>query len=306
MTTTEKPPIYLLSFGEILWDVIEGQSHLGGAALNLAAHAARLGMEARLISCVGDDELGRRALSEASGLGVDASGVGTHPTSPTGTVQVRLVGGQPEYTILEPVAWDFIPEAPFPPGDAHQRPVDVVCFGTLAQRGSTSRQSLRALLDGLADTPAFYDVNLRQNFYTRDVIEWGLRRARVVKVNDTEAETLAQLLRNRAMTAPEFARAVRDHYGVEVALVTLGADGCLVADPDGVTHVPGQLVTVVDTVGAGDAFSAGFLSAWLRGHSPTEAAVIGNTLGSYVATQSGAVPPYSPELRALLGDLVTG
>jgi fructokinase len=154
--------------------------------------------------------------------------------------------------------------------------------------------------------PRFYDVNLRQNFFTRDVLEWGLRQAHVVKVNDAEASLLSEMLFGEAMAAPRFAQETHNTYGVQVVLVTLGADGCLVATPDGVTHVPGHPVAVVDTVGAGDAFSAGFLAAWLRGQSPPEAAAVGNTLGAYVAARRGAIPLYSDDLRRRLSDLIAG
>ena len=294
----------LISFGEILWDVIEGEFHLGGAALNLAAHASHLGMSALLVSCVGEDDLGRRAIHEARKMGVDVAGIGTQPDYPTGTVQVSLTCGQPEYTIHAPVAWDFITTASDGHGDLRSQHVDAVCFGTLAQRAPVSRQTLRDLLDSRSDIPSFYDVNLRQCYFTEDVLEWGFRRAQVVKVNNMEAHVIGRLLFEEELTSEAFARRLQDAYDVEVVLVTLGADGCLVASPSGIAHVNGHSVAVVDTIGAGDAFSAGFLSAWLRGHSPSRAAQIGNTLGAYVATRRGAIPEYSENIRALLRELV--
>ena len=286
----------IISFGEVLWDIIDGRPYLGGAPFNLAAHAAQLGMSARMISCVGDDALGRSALVEAAKLGVDMTGVmcGEHVT---GSVTVSLTdAGQPSYMIHEPAAWDFIelPASLLRSLGA----VDAVCFGTLAQRGPQSQSALRDLLEALPNTPAFYDVNLRQEFYTKEILEWSLNHANVVKVNDSEAIFLSEMLFGRPMTERQFASVLRSAYSMDVVLVTLGARGCLAADGTGVTHIQGRNIDVRDAVGAGDAFSAAFLATWLRHGSAAEAASYGNVLGAYVATQNGAVPEYSDEIRS--------
>ncbi|MEO7717317.1 MAG: carbohydrate kinase [Capsulimonas sp.] len=295
MTLNDAPT--LISFGEVLWDIIDGRPYLGGAPFNLAAHAARLGMNARMISCVGDDDLGRVAIVEAAKLGVDMTGVmcGEHAT---GSVTVSLSDvGQPSYTIHEPAAWDFIEL----PSDIRRAPstlkVDAVCFGTLAQRSPISQSALHDLLEALPDAPTFYDVNLRQEFYSKEIIEWGLHQANIVKVNDTEAIFLSRILFGREMSERQFANLLRSAYSMDVVLVTLGARGCLAADDTGVTHIQGRNITVRDAVGAGDAFSAAFLATWLRGGSAAEAASYGNVLGAYVATRNGAVPDYTDEIR---------
>jgi fructokinase len=300
MLSSHGQPLSLVSFGEILWDIIDGEAHLGGAALNLAAHASRLGIHARLVSCVGNDDFGRRALREASRFGVDIRGIASHPVYPTGLVTVQVKEGQPHYQIQGPAAWDFIGASN---SSSSYRDAAAVCFGTLAQRSPESRRALQSLLADVSDLPAFYDVNLRQDFFTRDLIEWGFNRASVVKVNDTESDILGRLLFGQAMSCREFAQAVARNYDVEVVLVTLGPDGCLVAMPNEVNHVPGHEITVVDTIGAGDAFSAGFLSSWLQGQSPLEAASIGNTLGAYTASQRGAIPEYTHQLLSQLSGL---
>ena len=281
----------LVAFGEILWDVIDGEAHIGGAPFNLAAHAVRCGLRAAAVSCVGDDELGRAALGVMARLGVDGRWTGVDRIHPTGTVTVTLAAGQPNYTIHEGVAWDFVQlsEEAFQ-ALASERP-RAFCFGTLAQRSEVSRQTLGRLLELFAFAEVFYDVNLRQAFWSGALVEEGLARATLVKVNDDEARVLGGLLFDGACGPEAFARAVLERHPARAVIVTLGADGCLVCErgKDAV-RCPGINVAVADTVGAGDAFSAAFLSAWLKGASAAEAAQAGNRRGAWVASQRGAVP----------------
>lgn len=286
----------LVAFGEILWDVINGEAHIGGAPFNLAAHAVRCGLRAATVSCVGDDELGKAALAEMERLGVDRRWTAPDTLRPTGTVTVRLAGGQPSYTIHEDVAWDFIQlsEAALQSLVA-ERP-RVICFGTLAQRCEVSRNTLFRLLERLAFTEVFYDVNLRQKFWSRAAVEASLKWATLVKVNDDEARVLGGLLFDGACEPEAFCGAVLQRYRVRAVIVTLGADGCLVCERGRVAvRVPGVKVDVVDAVGAGDAFSAAFLSAWLKGATAAEAATAGNRRGAWVASHSGAVPADDPD-----------
>ena len=281
----------LVAFGEILWDVIDGEAHIGGAPFNLAAHAVRCGVRAAAVSCVGDDQLGHAALAEMARLGVDGRWVGVDRDHPTGTVTVTLNEGQPNYTIRENAAWDFIqpPEAALLSlAEEHPR---VVCFGTLAQRSEVSRRTLFRLLDLFAFAEVFYDVNLRQAFWSGAMVEAGLSRATLVKVNDEEARVLGGLLFDGACEPEAFARAVLARHPVRVMIVTLGADGCLVCERNKErVRCSGLKVDVVDAVGAGDAFSAAFLAAWLRGSTAAEAAEAGNRRGAWVTSQRGAVP----------------
>ena len=282
----------LVAFGEILWDVIDGETHIGGAPFNLAAHAVRCGLRAAVVSRVGDDNLGRAALAEMDRLDVGRRWTAVDLLHPTGTVSVKLDGGQPTYTIHEGAAWDFIQTSEEALQTlAAERP-RAFCFGTLAQRSDVSRNTLFRLLDRFAFTEVFYDVNLRQKFWSGAVVAAGLERATLVKVNDDEARVLGGLLFSGACTPEAFARAVVDRYPVRAAIVTLGADGCLVCERDKVTakRCSGIRVKVVDTVGAGDAFSAAFLSAWLNGAGAAEAALAGNRRGAWVASRRGAVP----------------
>ena len=281
----------LVAFGEVLWDVIDGEAHIGGAPFNLAAHAVRCGLKAAAVSRVGDDALGRAALQEMARLRVDGRWTAVDGEHPTGTVTVTLKAGQPSYTIHEQVAWDFIqPSEEALLALAAERP-KAFCFGSLAQRNAVSRQTLFRLLDRFTGATVFYDVNLRQSYWSGPLVEAGLARATLVKVNDEEARVLGSLLFNGACEPEAFARAVLVRHPVKAVLVTLGADGCLVCERDREpVRCPGVQVDVVDAVGAGDAFSAAFLAAWLKGATSAEAAAAGNARGAWVASQRGAVP----------------
>ncbi len=274
----------VLAFGEVLWDVIDGVPHLGGAPFNLAAHAAKCGLRAAIVSAVGRDDLGRRAVAEARRLGVLTDFIAEHPTLPTGTVNVTLdTRGVPSYEIVKPVAWDEIDCG----GDAQPRVASVClrafCFGTLAQRSPVSAATLAQLLAALPDsTLVFFDVNLRQHFWSRELVERGLARTDILKVNDEEMRALG--------FAPDalFARFPRLSTIVE----TRGAAGCVVTPRAGAPLASPALPDgpVVDTVGAGDAFSAAFLAAVLRGESLQSAAEAGNRLAGRVAARPGAIP----------------
>jgi fructokinase len=165
------------------------------------------------------------------------------------------------------------------------------CFGTLAQRNTVSRQTLRHLLEAFKDAVIFYDVNLRQHFWSGPLIDAGLARATLVKVNDEEARVLGERLFDGACEPEAFARAVLARHPVRAVIVTLGADGCLVCERDkNVVRCHAIRVKVVDAVGAGDAFSAAFLASWLGGGLASVAAEAGNRRGAWVASQRGAVP----------------
>lgn len=281
----------LVAFGELLWDVIDGTAHIGGAPFNLAAHAVRCGLRAAAVSRVGDDQLGHEALTEMARLHVDARWMTTDTQHPTGTVTVTLSNGQPSYSIHEGVAWDYIELAPAPiQALIHEQP-RAFCFGTLAQRSEVSRRTLGLLLDAFRDAVVFYDVNLRQSYWSGPLVEAGLARATLVKVNDDEARVLGGLLFNGACAPEAFARAVLARHPVRAVIVTLGADGCVLCERErAAVQSLGVKVDVVDAVGAGDAFSAAFLAAWLAGASAAEAAEAGNRRGAWVASCRGAVP----------------
>ena len=294
---------HVLSFGELLWDLFQDQAHIGGAPFNLAAHAVRCGLTAQLVSQVGNDELGRRALAEARRLEVGTECVQVDAEHSTGTVTVQLSpDGQPAYTIHAPVAWDFITADETLLAQLRGRRVDAICFGTLAQRNSVARTSLRRVLEVFPAVPTFFDVNLRQQFFSRAVIEDGLKRAAILKLNDAEVDILGELLFSMRLDASCFVRQIMARFPVQIILVTRGARGCLVFERGReATEISGPPVEVADAVGAGDAFSAAFLSFWLRGYTVVEAAQIANELGAFVVSRRGAIPDYTANIRVRLG-----
>lgn len=286
-----------LAFGEILYDIIDGEEFLGGAPLNLAAHLSRCRMETAYVSRVGDDERGRRALSEMLGLGIRNDFMQIDPDYQTGTVDVDLsTGGQPSYTIHENVAYDHIDPMEIPSAIIAYAP-RVVCFGTIVQRSQSSRQSLYSMLDRLPGIEMLYDVNLRQAYYDRAWIERSLWYATIVKLNAEEVDILGELLFGQKLKLEAFAERLADQWKLKAVLLTLGADGCHVFAESSHTRCGGRKVQVADTVGSGDAFSAGFLLDYLQGKPAAEAAETGNALGAYVASMRGAIPEYNDVIR---------
>ncbi len=268
----------ILSFGEILFDVIGGTPYLGGAPLNLAVHLQQLGAKSHIVSAVGNDELGRTALAELAGRNLDTSMIAVLDKYPTGTVSVTLDEHKiPAYTFGNDTAYDHIP-APHFSGNA-----DLFCFGTLAQRAEESRATLGKLRNRL-QCPFFYDVNLRQNFYSREVLEDSLNSADLIKLNEEEIVVLAEMFSLKPEPA-EFSR----KFNIGTVILTLGPKGCKVYSDGETITSPATEVKVVSTVGAGDAFSAAFLYHWLTGDSLQNSADAGNALAAVIAGQEGAI-----------------
>jgi len=290
--------VKLLSFGEVLWDLIEGRAHIGGAPFNLAAHAVRLGAEAWLVSAVGDDDLGSRALERVRALGVNDDYLRV-VQRPTGIVDVEVdADGRPTFDIRTGAAWDFITLSGDDLRDMASRGFNVVCYGSLAQRGQVSRETLRTMLDMLGRDGGpvrFCDINLRPPFIEADTVRWSIAAADILKLNDDEARLCCDLLGRPFEGTEAFCRWVADSHGLEAVCVTLGAQGCLVYAGGRSVRCPGVAVKVADTVGAGDAFSAAFLLRYLGGADPEEAGRFACRVGAFVASKAGAVPDYSVE-----------
>ena len=285
----------ILSIGEILWDVIGPDEHLGGATFNFCAHAARLGHEVAFVSAVGDDDRGRRAQNRAGELGVVTCYLKTLPQKPTGTVTVALdAAGQPSYTLHRPAAYDF-PELTEQESRAIQawRP-DWIYFGTLHQISPTAERLTRLLLESSPSAKRFYDVNLRKDSYNVSLIEKLLPSADVVKLNDEEADELVRMLDFPSGSPEDFCRRVADRFALEVVCVTRGGRGCALLTAGEYLEAPGYPVNVADTIGAGDAFAAALLHGLGVGRTPGEAADFANRVGALVGSQPGAVPDWSP------------
>lgn len=290
-----KQPQLVVGIGELLWDLLPSGPRLGGTVSNFAVMAGRLGGHSICASRIGTDDLGRRASDSLLELPVDTSFLQIDPQHATGTVDVLLKEGQPQYDIKAPVAWDYLELTPAwlaLAGDA-----TAVCFGTLAQRNPVSRNTIEGFL---AATPSgcvrVFDVNLRAPFYSHAVVERSLNLSTLLKMNDSEMPLILNLLGltgegNTAEALLAGAHTLLDHFPVHLVCVTMGASGSLLVTREQVDRHPGIPVQVVDTVGAGDAFTAALTHYYLRGAPLSVINDAGNRWGSWVASQPGAMPP---------------
>src|SRR5438874_7577468 len=250
------PKPLVVGIGEVLWDMLPGGRQLGGAPANFAYHAAALGARGAVASRVGGDDLGRDILARLEALGLDRSHVGTDPDHPTGRVDVRVdAAGVPEYLIHEPAAWDFIPDRR-PLLDLARR-ADAVCFGSLAQRCAVSRDTIRHFLR--ATRPPclrVFDINLRQSYFSREVVEESLRASDVLKLNDAELPVVSRLL-DGAADERSAINLLLDRYPLRLVALTRGPHGSLLVARDGERsdHAGAPVTRLADTVGAGDAFT---------------------------------------------------
>jgi fructokinase len=309
MSRSELPIV--IGLGELLWDCFAESRLPGGAPANVAFHACQLGCRGVVCSRVGRDPLGDELLKFLAGQGLETTLVQRDAAHPTSTVTVDTSRpDQPRFIIHENVAWDYIAfEAPL---EQMLAQAAAVCFGTLAQRSPTSRETIqRAIRTVRPGCLVVYDVNLRQHFYDRDWVETSLRASQVVKLNAEEVVELDKLLdlgAGHVGNVPhggqiEFAKAVQQRFGVHTVCITRGGQGCLLVGPDEVADDPGKPVRVADTVGAGDAFTAGLIAARLHGWSLEAQASFGNAVGALVASRSGAMPVLREEE---LGRLLMG
>jgi len=289
MNRNKRPVI--LGVGEILWDLLPNGRMLGGAPVNFAYHAAALGAHSHAVSAVGDDPLGREILDRLDALGLRQCVVVDHQ-HPTGTVSVELDAcGKPTYHIHEGVAWDFIPTVPATLSLAQH--ADAICFGSLAQRSEVSRATIRSLLGAAPEhCLRVFDINLRQHYYNTEILATGLESADVLKLNDEELPVVADLL---ALPGDQDAvlRGLLDRYDLRLIALTKGAGGSKLASRHGRSVHPGVPTKVIDTVGAGDAFTAAVIMGLLE-DLDLDLDIINeraNRLASYVCSQPGAMPP---------------
>lgn len=300
---TQSPMV--LSFGEILWDVVGDREMIGGAPFNVAAHLARLGIRSFLYSRVGGDLRGVRARHHVARLGVDDRWLQQDNRRPTGWVDVTLdQSGQPTFQIGPDAAWDAIeaPMATAVDGLRAEKIAAIVC-GTLAQRAVASRQALAAIRAALPGVPVFYDVNLRGRETPLERVRETMPGVTILKINREEAEAVSQGMFGHAWAPQELFAGLRDRYGIRLMLCTLGAEGCAVF-AEGVAFTRrAEPVEVASAVGAGDAFSAAFLASWVKGLALEEAVANANTLGAFVAASPETLPDYHAELLARLPGL---
>jgi len=290
----ERPVI--AAIGEVLWDVYPDAARFGGAPANFACHASALGADAVLISAVGVDELGDRALETLSRHLVDSNCVARDNDHPTGQVNVTLdVSGRAIYLFAENSAWDHLRWSHEVESIARQ--ADAVCFGTLAQRSRDSRDAIRKFVELTpAGTLRMFDVNLRQNFYDAEMIEASLKLATAVKLNEEELPIVARLCGVLGVNARGMLRGLVERYELWIAALTCGSDGALLMTSDQESRCPALPTAVVDTVGAGDAFTATLVMDFLHGVPLGEINQHANAVASFICSQAGAVAELPPQL----------
>ncbi len=294
-----------LSFGEILWDIFPDSRCLGGAPLNVAGHLARLGVEACIVSALGKDPLGSEALELMKANHIDTRYVESLPDIETGFTRIKLTAGIPEYEFNFPCAWDSIALAPRHKEAILAEKWDVFCFGTLSQRSETSRVTLREILQKIDPAIVFCDINLRKQFYSREILEWSLEHSDILKMNDEESPIVSSLLRESAVfDEKELYAWLIEKFALKGILVTRGKKGVSAYfDGKEYAHTPSD-VKVVDTVGAGDSFSAAFLVSLFTGKSIPRALELATDLADFVVSRSGALPEYDQAIRTKLKEIV--
>lgn len=281
----------IVAYGEVLWDLLPSGPVLGGAPFNFVYRVNSFGYPGIMISQLGNDEFGEQALEQMKALGLDTSCIQHTSEYPTGTVNVTLDENKsPDFTILPNVAYDYIRHTP--EMDELLNRADCLCFGTVAQRSEVSRSTLATLLDAFSGQYALCDINLRKQCYTPDVIKASLNKSTILKLSDGEVPVVAGIYGLPDHSIPEFVEGLFLATPVQYCLVTLGAHGVFAASNEGEkVYEPAYRVTLVDTCGAGDACTAGFLVTFLRNNALREACQFGNALGAMVAEQHGATQP---------------
>jgi fructokinase len=286
------------SIGEVLWDVFPDQERLGGAPLNFSANLQRLGDQATLLSAVGRDERGRTALEQMRSLGLSTAAVREVEELPTGIATISTgAEGEPEYVIPRPAAFDRLAVDAALLAEATDAGVDWLYFGTLLNTEPEMERLTTKLAQRLQPARAFYDMNLRPGQWNLALAQRLSHLASVLKLNESEAETLFDLTRRgqTPFSLEDFCASWASAYGIDVICVTLGPAGCFVYDRGRVTRAPGYSVTVRDTVGSGDAFAAGFLHGYALGWPMARTAAFANALGALVASRAGATPSWTAE-----------
>ncbi|NOY10263.1 MAG: carbohydrate kinase [Spirochaetes bacterium] len=292
----------IVGIGEILWDCFAGRRELGGAPANFAYHASVLGNNGIPVSRVGSDGPGKDILERLRGLGIKTRYLQIDPVHSTGTVEVSLDAyGIPDYKIIEDAAWDYTAWNDNLKSLASY--ADAVCFGSLGQRSEEARGTILKFLESVRrDAVLVFDINLRQLFYSGDIVKKSLELADVLKLNREEIDTMVNLLKLKVQTEPEKkCMELLKRYNLDLICLTLGEKGSILVSPDEVVHHDGFTVKVKDTVGAGDAFTAALTHHLLKGTPLEKINDYCNRYASWVASQRGGTPPVDRDvLEAVL------
>jgi fructokinase len=294
----------VVGLGELLWDLLPTGKQLGGAPANFAYITNLLGDMGVSASRIGRDALGSQALERLAELGLNPAFVQLDPIHTTGTVIVEIGdAGQPRFEIQEPVAWDFLEWTEEWRQLAAE--ADAVCFGSLAQRSLQSQATIRSFVAATRpDAARVFDVNLRRNFYSKEVIAQSMKLATIVKLNHEELPRIMRLFELENSAERDSARSLLSMFNLTLVCITCGNAGSLLVSPDDCSEHSGFKVKVADTVGAGDAFTAALVHGYLRGDSLAQINETANRVGAWVASQSGATPtPKAESLTRTLAEI---
>ena len=290
----------IVGMGEVLWDMLPEGKKIGGAPANFAYHVSQYGFDGYVVSAVGDDKLGNEILESFNNRRLNY--LIQRVPYPTGTEQIELdEAGIPCYEIKENVAWDNIPFTV----DLEKlaKKTRAVCFGSLAQRNTVSRETINRFLDVMSDAAGQYrvfDVNLRQGFYDKEILCNSMKRCNILKINDEELIAVSRMFEYPGIDLEDKCRALLSEYGLEILILTCGVNGSYVFTRENVSFVNTPKIEVADTVGAGDSFTATFISAILKGKSIREAHELAVEVSAYVCTQNGAMPELPISIKSRL------
>lgn len=280
----------VVGMGEALWDVLPDGKKIGGAPANFAYHVSQFGLPSCVVSAVGDDDLGREIIENFTAKGLKQL-IADVPY-PTGTVQVEIdQSGVPQYEIKENVAWDNIPYTERLESLAER--TTAVCFGSLAQRNVVSRNTINRFLDVVSrneENLIVFDVNLRQGFYNKEILCNSMKRCNILKINDEELVTVSRMFGYPGIDLQDKCWILLGKYNLKMLILTCGINGSYVFTPGNVSFQPTPKVEVADTVGAGDSFTAAFISSVLKGKSVSEAHSLAVRTSAFVCTEKGAMP----------------
>lgn len=285
----------VVGLGEVLWDMLPEGRKIGGAPVNFAYHAGQFGIDTMAVSAIGNDKLGEDTIAEMNGKHLNH--IFPSVPYPTGSVQVSLdEKGVPAYDIKENVAWDNIPFTN--EIESVARSCRAVCFGSLAQRNTVSRSTIRKFIES---TPSgcirIFDINLRQNFYTSNVIRDSLELCNILKINDEEIMLVSRMFNYDSSNIENVCRTIMEDFSLEMVILTCGTKGSYIFTKGGVSFMPTPKVNVADTVGAGDSFTGSFCAAILRGLPVAEAHKKAVEVSAYVCTQNGAMPEIQESMK---------
>ena len=275
----------IIGIGEILWDLLPTGKKAGGAPVNFAFHAAASGVESYAISAIGYDPQGDQMMRELDNNGIRY--LIERVAYPTGTVQVELNNGIPSYTITEGVAWDHIPLTVEMKMLAAR--CDAICFGTLAQRSETSRNTIRTLLSLTpSDAYRILDINIRQHHYSREIVHSSLQLCNICKTNDEELQLIKSLFSKEKEDDDSICEWMMKHYSLQLIILTAGERESRVYSAEEISHIETPQVKVADTVGAGDAFTGTFIASLLAGKTVPQAHNDAVQRAAFVCTREGA------------------